>query len=136
MQAVTDMLGGTIHVNIGTTTTLLPLIREGKVRAIAVWAKQREPDLPDIPTMIESGYQGLPLAFWAGLWAPVGTPPAIVQKLNAASNAALASPEMTESMKRIGVAASIGTPKDFAAFIADETPKWQAIVKASGVQIN
>ena len=136
MQAVTDMLGGSIHVNIGTTTTLLPLIREGKVRAIAVWAKEREPDLPDVPTMIESGYQGLPLAFWVGLWAPAGTPAAIVQKLNQATNAALASPEMAESMKRIGVAPSIGTVKDFAAFIAEETPRWQEIVASSGVQIN
>jgi tripartite-type tricarboxylate transporter receptor subunit TctC len=136
MQAVTDMLGGSIHVNIGTTTTLLPLIREGKVRAIAVWAKERDPDLPAVPTMVESGYQGLPLAFWAGLWAPAGTPAAIVQKLNEATNAALASPEMAESMKRIGVAPSFGSPKDFATFIADETPRWQEIVKSSGVQIN
>jgi tripartite-type tricarboxylate transporter receptor subunit TctC len=136
MQAITDMLGGTIHVNIGTTTTLLPLIRDGKVRAIAVWAKERDPDLPDVPTMVESGYKGLPLAFWAGLWAPAGTPEAIVQKLNDATNAALASPEMTEAMQRIGVAASIGTPKDFAAFLAEEAPKWQEIVQSSGVQIN
>ena len=136
MQAITDMLGGTIHINIGTTTTLLPLIRDGKVRAIAVWAKERDPDLPDVPTMVESGYKGLPLAFWAGLWAPTGTPEAIVQKLNDATNAALASPEMTEAMRRIGVAASIGTPKDFAAFLADEAPKWQEIVQSSGVQIN
>jgi tripartite-type tricarboxylate transporter receptor subunit TctC len=136
MQAITDMLGGSIHVNIGTTTTLLPLIRDGKVRAIAVWAKERDPDLPDVPTMVESGYQGLPLAFWAGLWAPAGTPDAIVQKLNAATNAALASPEMIEAMKRLGVAPSIGTPADFAAFLADEAPKWQEIVQSSGVQIN
>jgi tripartite-type tricarboxylate transporter receptor subunit TctC len=136
MQAITDMLGGSIHVNIGTTTTLLPLIRDGKVRAIAVWAKERDPDLPDVPTMVESGYRGLPLAFWAGLWAPAGTPDAIVQKLNAATNAALASPEMAEAMKRLGVAPSIGTPADFAAFIADEAPKWQEIVQSSGVQIN
>jgi tripartite-type tricarboxylate transporter receptor subunit TctC len=136
MQAITDMLGGTIHVNIGTTTTLLPLIREGKLRAIAVWAKVRDPDLPEVPTMVESGYRGLPLAFWAGLWAPAGTPEAIVQKLNDATNAALASPEMTESMRRIGVAASIGSPQDFAAFLADEAPKWQDIVQSSGVQIN
>src|SRR4029079_19319653 len=136
MQAITDMLGGSIHVNIGTTTTLLPLIRDGKVRAIAVWAKERDPDLPDVPTMVESGYRSLPLAFWAGLWAPAGTPEAIVPKLNDATNAALASPEMTERMRRIGVAASIGSPQDFAAFLADEASKWQDIVQSSGVQIN
>jgi tripartite-type tricarboxylate transporter receptor subunit TctC len=136
MQAITDMLGGTIQVNIGTTATLQPLIRDGKIRAIAVWGKAREPDLPDVPTMVECGYQGLPIGFWAGLWAPAGVPPPIVARINAAVNAALSSPEMAESMKRIGVAPSIGSPADFAAFIADETPKWQAIVKTSGVQIN
>jgi len=130
------MLGGTIQINIGTTSTLLPLIREGKIRAIAVWAKEREPDLPDVSTMIESGFRDLPLAFWAGLWAPAGTPPAIVQTLNAATNAAFASPGMAASMKRIGVAPSPGTPQDFAAFIAEEAPKWREIVKSSGVQIN
>jgi tripartite-type tricarboxylate transporter receptor subunit TctC len=59
MQAITDMLGGTIHVNIGTLSTLLPLIKQGKLRAIAVWGRSREPDLPDVPTMIESGFPGL-----------------------------------------------------------------------------
>ena len=83
MQAITDMLGGTIHVNIGTSSTLLPLIREGKIRAIAQWGKSREADLPDVPTMIESGFPGLSLGFWVGLWAPAGTPAAIVEQLNA-----------------------------------------------------
>ena len=74
MQAVTDMMGGTIQLNIGTTSTLLPLIREGKIRAIAQWGTKREADLPDVPTMIESGFPGLSLGFWTGLWAPAGTP--------------------------------------------------------------
>jgi tripartite-type tricarboxylate transporter receptor subunit TctC len=136
MQAITDMLGGTIQVNIGTTATLLPLIREGKIRAIAQWGRTREADLPDVPTMIESGFPGLSLGFWVGLWAPAGTPEAIVAKLNETTNAALGSPEMRSAMERLGVAPSIGSPKDFAAFIADEAPKWERIVKASGVQIN
>jgi tripartite-type tricarboxylate transporter receptor subunit TctC len=136
MQAITDMLGGTIQINIGTTATLLPLIREGKIRAIAMWAKERDPDLPDVPTMIEGGFQNIPLAFWAGLWAPAATPPAIVQTLNAATNSALAPPETIASMKRLGVAPSPGTPDDFAAFLAEQAPKWRDIVKSSGVQIN
>jgi tripartite-type tricarboxylate transporter receptor subunit TctC len=136
MQAITDMLGGTIHVNIGTTSTLMPLFREGKIRAIAQWGKSREPDLPDVPTMIESGFPGLSLGFWVGLWAPAGTPSAIVETLNRAANAALSSAEMTQSMKRLGIAPSLGSVKDFAAFIADEAPKWDRIVKASGVQVN
>jgi tripartite-type tricarboxylate transporter receptor subunit TctC len=135
MQAITDMLGGTIHVNIGTSSTLLPLIREGKIRAIAQWGRTREADLPDVPTMIESGFPGLSLGFWVGLWAPANTPTAIVEELNRATNAALGSPEMKASMTRLGIAPSIGSIKDFAAFIADETPRWAEIVKVSGTQI-
>ena len=136
MQAITDMLGGTIHVNIGTSSTLLPLIREGKIRAIAQWGRSREADLPDVPTMIESGFPGLSLGFWVGLWAPAGTPAAIVDELNRATNAALGSPEMKASMTRLGVAPSIGSVQDFAGFIADETPRWADIVKVAGVQID
>ena len=135
MQAITDMLGGTIHINIGTNSTLLPLIREGKIRAIAQWGKNREADLADVPTMIESGFPGLSLGFWVGLWAPAATPTAIVEQLNAATNAALRSPEMLASMQRLGIAPSIGTVKDFANFIADETPRWAEIVRVSGTQI-
>jgi len=135
MQAITDMLGGTIHVNIGTSSTLLPLIREGKIRAIAQWGKSREADLPDVPTMIESGFPGLSLGFWVGLWAQAATPASIVEQLNAATNAALRSPEMLASMQRLGIAPSIGTVKDFANFIADETPRWAEIVRVSGTQI-
>jgi tripartite-type tricarboxylate transporter receptor subunit TctC len=136
MQAITDMLGGTIQLNIGTTATLLPLIRSGKIRAIAQWGESREADLPDVPTMIESGFPGLSLGFWVGLWAPAGTPAAIVDPLNAAANAALRSPEMKESMARLGVAPRTGSPADFARFIAAEAPKWAEIVKVAGVEQN
>ena len=136
MQAITDMMGGTIQLNIGTTSTLLPLIREGKIRAIAQWGEKREADLPDVPTMIESGFPGLSLGFWTGLWAPAGTPAAIVDTLNASVNRMMATPEMRTAMQRLGVEPRIGTPKDFADFIAAEAPKWQRIVEASGVQIN
>src|SRR5689334_20958852 len=136
MQAITDMMTGAIQVNIGTTATLLPLIREGKIRAIAQWGTTREADLPDVPTMIESGFPGLSLGFWAGLWAPAGTPQAIVDTLNGTTNRALDRPDTRAAMQRLGVSPSIGSPKDFADFIAAEAPKWQRIVEASGVQIN
>jgi tripartite-type tricarboxylate transporter receptor subunit TctC len=136
MQAVTDMMGGTIQLNIGTTSTLLPLIREGKIRAIAQWGPKREADLPDVPTMIESGFPGLSLGFWTGLWAPAATPTAIVDTLNASANRMMATPEMRAAMRRLGVEPRIGTPNDFADFIAAEVPRWKQIVEASGVQIN
>jgi len=136
MQAITDMMGGTIQLNIGTSSTLLPLIREGKIRAIAQWGTKREADLPDVPTMIESGFPGLSLGFWAGLWAPVGTQHGIITTLNWSANEVMESAEMRAAMARLGVSPSIGTPEDFANFIAAEAPKWRQIVEASGVQIN
>jgi len=136
MQAITDMLTGAIHVNIGTTATLLPLIREGKIRAIAQWGTTREADLPEVPTMIESGFPGLSLGFWAGLWAPAGTPATVVDTLNGTTNRVLDRPDTRAAMQRLGVAPRIGSPKDFADFIADEAPKWRRIVEASGVQVN
>ena len=136
MQAVADMMGGTIHLNIGTASTLVPLIRDGKLRAISVWGPTRFPELPDVPTMMESGFPGLSLFFWAGLWAPAGTPAAIVNRLNAETNAALRSPDMKASMERLGIEAAIGSPEDFAAFIAGEAPKWARIVETSGVKID
>jgi tripartite-type tricarboxylate transporter receptor subunit TctC len=135
MQAVTDMMGGSIHLNIGTASTLVPLIRDGKIRAISVWAPTRLPELPDVPTMIESGFPGLSLFFWSGLWAPAGTPATIVNRLNAETNAALRSAEMKAAMERLGIEPIIGSPQDFAAFIADEAPKWARLVEASGVKI-
>jgi len=135
MQAVTDMLGGTIDLNIGTASTLVPLINEGKLRAISVWGPSRFPELPDVPTMMESGFPGLSAWFWSGLWAPAGTPAAIVSRLNAETNAALRSPEMKASMAKLGIEATTGSPQDFAAFIAAEVPKWARIVEASGVKM-
>ncbi len=135
-QAITDMLGGTIHLNIGTTATLAPLIKDGKLRAISVWGPQRLPELPDVPTMIESGFPGMSLFSWSGLWAPAGTPAAIVERLNAETNAALRSAEMKASMDKIGVEAMSGSPQDFAAFVADEAPKWARIVAVAGVTID
>ena len=135
MQAITDMMGGNIHLNIGTASTLVPLIREGKIRAISVWGPTRFPELPEVPTMIESGFPDLTLFFWSGLWAPTGTPQPVIEKLNAETNAALRSPEMMASMKRLGIETRIGSPADFAAFIASETPKWADIVAKSGVKV-
>src|SRR5262245_25364704 len=136
MPPITDRLAGTIQLNIGTASTLLPLIREGKIRAIAQWGTKREADLPDVPTMIESGFPGLSLGFWAGLWAPAGTPQAVIDTLNLSTNRVLDTPETRAAMQGLGVKPSVGSPKDFADFIAVEQPKWQRIVEASGVQIN
>ena len=130
MQAI-DRHGGR-HASISTSARRRRSFRssrEGKVRAHLRLATRALPELPDVPTMIESGFPGLSLFFWSGLWAPAGTPAEIVSKLNAETNAALRSPEMKAAMERLGIEANIWTQREFAAFIADETPKWENIVR-------
>jgi len=117
-----------------TPATVLPLIREGKIKALAISSPQRSSDLPQVPTMKELGIEELSLEYWAGVWAPAGTPADIVKKLNAAINGALQSPELIASLKKLGFETRIGSSQDFAGFIAAEIPRWAAVVKASGVK--
>ncbi len=134
-NAITDMLGGRIHMNFGTPPTLLPLIRQGKIRALAVTTKNRFKDMPDVPTMIESGLPDLSLTFSAGIIAPAGTPPAILERLNSTINEALRSPELSASMAKLGYDPQPDSIADYAAFLQDEMRKWPPIVKASGVAL-
>jgi tripartite-type tricarboxylate transporter receptor subunit TctC len=131
---IPDMLGGRIHVYWPTPATVLPLIREGKIKALAASSAVRNPDLPDVPTLKELGLDELSLEFWAGMWAPARTPADIVEKLNAAVNEALQSPEMVASMNKLGFDSRIGSSRDFADFVAAEIPRWTAVVKTSGLK--
>ncbi len=132
--ALPDFLGGRIQMLLPTPATSLPLVRDGKMRALAITSRSRSPDLPEVPTMIECGLDELTLDFWAGMLAPAGTPADVVDKLNAAINDSLRSPEMKASMGKLGFEAKIGSPREFAAFIAEELPRWAKIVKSSGVK--
>lgn len=133
-QAVADMLGGHIQMNFGTTATLLALIREGKLRALAVTNDTRLAELPDVPTMAESGFPNLTLRYWMAVWAPPHTPAAIVDKLNADLVAGLKSPELAASMAKAGFEPMPMDAKAVAAFVASESPKWLAVAKTSGVK--
>src|SRR5258705_7227770 len=133
-QAITDTLGGRIQMNFGTTATLLPLIQQGKVRALAVTTRTRSKDLPDVPTMVESGLPELALIFSAGLLAPAGTPADIIHKFNFETNEAMKTPELTASMAKLGFEPQIWSTQDYSAFLADEMRRWPPIVKAAGVK--
>jgi tripartite-type tricarboxylate transporter receptor subunit TctC len=132
-QAVPDMLGGRIQMNFGTIESLVPLIREGKLRALVVTSEARSPDLPDVPTMIESGFPRLTRGFWTGLLSPAGTPADIVNRLNAEVNASLATPEMKSSLMKIGVDPKAGSPQDFASLIVDEIEDWKMAARSAGI---
>lgn len=133
--AMPDFLGGRIQMLVPTPSTTLGLIREGKMRILGITSAQRSPDLPDVPTVKELSLPELELYFWAGVLAPAGTPPEIVGKLNTAINDSLRSEEMKAAMGKLGFEAKIGSPQDFATFIAEEIPRWGAIVKATGVKL-
>jgi tripartite-type tricarboxylate transporter receptor subunit TctC len=136
-QVLSDMLGGTVQLNFGQTSTSLPLVRAGKLRALAVTSATRLHDLPDVPTMIESGISSLSgLSFWDGVLAPAGTPADIVNRLNQEINESLKSPEVKASLAKLGFEPLSGTPQDFAAFLKAEFPKWAAMVKATGIRLN
>ena len=132
--AMPDFLGGRIQMLIPTPSTTLPLIREGKMVPLAITSAERSPDLPDVPTVREVGLPGLTLGFWNGVLAPAGTPPDIVATLNRAIVESLQSADMKASMTKLGLDAVIGSPQDFARFIADEVPRWAEVVKAVGVK--
>jgi tripartite-type tricarboxylate transporter receptor subunit TctC len=132
--ALPDFLGGRIQVLIPTPSTTLPLIRDGKMRALMITSPERSAELPDVPTAREVGLPALTLEFWAGILAPAGTPPDVIGKLNTAINETLRSDEMTASMTKLGFDAKTGSPQDFAKFVAEETPRWTEIVKATGVK--
>ena len=131
---IPDMLGGRITMYWPTPATGVPLIRDGKIKVLAVTSPQRSPDLPQVPTMKELGSDELSLEYWAGVWAPAGTPADVVTKLNAVINEALRSPDMTASLKKLGFETRIGSPQDFANFVEAEIPRWATVVKTSGVK--
>ncbi|MGA8611744.1 MAG: tripartite tricarboxylate transporter substrate binding protein [Xanthobacteraceae bacterium] len=135
-QSITDLLGGRTQFTIDGLVTLLPLIKAGKVRALAVARAQRWPELPDVPTMVESGYPDFVIDAWTGVVAPSGTPPAIVEKLNGAINAGLKTPAAQASLAKFSAIANLGTPQDFERFLASQMAKWGAIVKLAGAKID
>ena len=134
-QAVTDMLGGHIHMNIGTSSTLRPLVRDGRLRALAVTGTARMPELPEVPTMNESGYPNVTSAIYYGIFGPAGLPADIVKRINDAANASLKSPELVAKMAELGFQPQGGSPQDFATLIPSEMKKWLPIVKATGFQM-
>jgi tripartite-type tricarboxylate transporter receptor subunit TctC len=134
--AQADLLAGQIQMNFGTTATLLPFIESGKLRALAVTGNTRSPDLPDVPTMAESGFPHLAQGFWLGVLAPAPTPSNIVTKLNNDINASLNTPEVTASMAKLGFNRTSTTAKTFATYLAADVERWSDLVRKSGVKTN
>ena len=134
-EAVTGVMSGQVQMFFGDIGGVLPLIREGRVRALAISSETRSADLPALPTMIESGVPGYVVLTYTGVVAPAATPPDIVQKLNTALNASLRTPEATAALRRIGAESEPASAQDFAAFLSAERDKWREVVRLSGIKI-
>jgi tripartite-type tricarboxylate transporter receptor subunit TctC len=135
-QAMTDLVGGNIDLYMSAVPTLLGQVRNGKLRPIVVTSLKRSAQLPDTPTLAESGYKDFEAISWYGVLAPAGTPDAIVQQLNKAINEALKQPDVAEKLRSEGGDVLGGTSQKFDQLLRAEVPRWSKIVKDSGASLD
>ncbi len=131
---LTDLIAGQVQVFFDAASFLLPHVASGKLRVLAVADERRIPQLADTPTTIEAGFGKLQASYWVGVLAPAGTPAAIVEKLNAAINEVMKSKAMEETLAKLVAQPRVGSPQDFAAFMAAETRKWSETITAAGIK--
>jgi tripartite-type tricarboxylate transporter receptor subunit TctC len=131
-----DVLGGQVPLGVVDVPSSLSNVRAGKLRALAVTSKRRISAAPEVPTFEEAGVPGYEAIGWFGTVAPAGTPPAVIDRLNAEIVAALATPEIRERALAAGTEPLTNTPQEFAAMIREETKKWAEVIKAANVKLN
>jgi tripartite-type tricarboxylate transporter receptor subunit TctC len=134
-EAVTALLGAQVHITFEAITILLPLIREGKVRALGVTSRTRTPLAPDLPTMIEAGVADYEVTTFQGVVAPAGTPAAIVARLNAAINEGLGTAEMRETITKLGGVPTLGSSEELGRFMAEQTEKWREVARKANIKV-
>jgi tripartite-type tricarboxylate transporter receptor subunit TctC len=135
-ESVAAVLGHQVDMTFESVTILLPLIRDGKLRALAITSHERTPLAPDLPTMIEAGVPDYEVTSFNGIVAPAGTPPTVVNLLNKTINDGLATPEDKEAIAHLGAISNPGSPQDFAAFIAAQHRKWLQVAKSAHISID
>jgi tripartite-type tricarboxylate transporter receptor subunit TctC len=134
--ALTDVIGGTVDIGFKTASGVMPAILSGKVRPIAVAGSARLAQLPDVPTMAEAGMPDLEADSWNGLFAPAGTPPAIIKRLADATIAILKTPEIKERFAAISATPVGSTPEEFSKYVKAEIAKWGMVAKQANVKVN
>jgi len=134
--ALNDLMGGQIQMMFGDFLVTLPQVKAGRIRALAVTSLQRHPLLPDVPTVAESGYPGFEALSWQGMFAPAGTPPAILAKIHAELVKAIGAPDMKEYFASQGFFIGGNSPAEFRAFVEKEISKWAQVVKAANVKLD
>jgi tripartite-type tricarboxylate transporter receptor subunit TctC len=133
--AITALLAGEIQTFTDSSTTIFPHIQSGKARPIAVTTATRIKSLPDTPTVAEAGFPRMQRYFWLGVVAPGGTPPAIIDKLNAALRESMAPADTRQRLANLGADVAIGTPEEFRKMLADELAFWTAVAKSANIQV-
>ena len=131
--SINDLVGGQVQMTFEGTSVLVPLIQAGKLRALATTSSTRIAELPDLPTMLESGFPGFVSTSWTGLLAPAKTPHEVIAKLNAQINEGVTSPDLKAALARLNNEPLGGTPQDFTNQIKADIAKWAPIVKALGL---
>jgi tripartite-type tricarboxylate transporter receptor subunit TctC len=134
--ALTDVIGGTVSMGFKTASGVMPAIQSGKVRPIAVAGSKRLAQLPNVPTMAEAGMPGIEADSWNGLFAPAGTPPAIINKLANATITILKTQEIKDRFAAISATPVGSTPAEFSQYVKDEVVKWGKVAKEANVQLN
>jgi tripartite-type tricarboxylate transporter receptor subunit TctC len=134
VAAIPDLLGGRVTMMFGLPSLVLPLVREGKLRAVAVTSSRRSSAAPELPTIDESGFPRFEYTAWHGLLAPAGTPATIVRKLHLETVRALALPDLRVKLADLGLEGIGNSPDEFAAVIKSELPKWAKVIKDSGIK--
>jgi len=129
------ILAGEVQIIADPSTTSLPYIQDGKLRPIAIAGNERDPKLPNVPTVVEAGFPKLQSPFWLAVVAPAGTPPAIIDKLNHAFRDALTAPETRTRLEALGAEVKTGTPEDLGKMLANELAQWTAVVKAANIKM-
>lgn len=135
-QAMTDLVGGRVHMYTADLAVMLPQVRGGNVRALAVTSRQRSPSIPELPTVEEAaGLQGYELIAWFGLFAPAGTPRDVVDRLNAAIREAAQTAEVRDRLvDNLGMVVAPSTPEELAARVREEAAKWARAVADAGIE--
>lgn len=132
--AVPDLLSGRVTMMISPIQSVLPLVRDGKLRALAVTSLTRTSMLPQVPTVAESGYSDFEATLWYGLFAPANTPAAITNRIHAETVKAVSRPEIRSRLSDLGMEAIAGSPGELAAVIRAAVPKWAKLIKESGIK--
>ena len=134
--SVTDLMGGQVDATFTGSPVVLPHVRSGQLRALAVSSARRLPSLPDVPTVAESGFPGFDADQWYGVVAPAGTSAAVVARLNAEINKALQNPQVAQQLDGEGAVPVPGSPQAFGDLIAREIPRWAKVVQAGNVRVD